>query len=300
MPKRFSEVNWDDLKYFLAVAQEGTVRSAAELLRTNHATVSRRLTSLESSLGARLFDRSREGLKLTQLGEEMRPYAENVAEEIASASRTVAGRDHKPSGPIYVTLPPFLFSSSIGTDLAAFGQEYGDIDIHLDVSNSLADLDRREADISIRYVHEVTDDVVGRVLVNCKRAAYCSPEYAKQIKDNRGRGLHFIGWDEPESAKTAKWIKETDYPEATLRHRAMEGWPHIVFARAGVGLTLIPAFVGDWTDGLVRAPYQSPTPDRKLWVLMHRDLRKNAKIRVFVDFLTNRIRSRRDEFEVPE
>ena len=297
MPKRFSELHWDDLKYFLAAAKEGTVRGAAETLRTNHATVSRRLTSLETGLGARLFDRSRDGLKLTQLGEDLKPFAANVAEEISAASRTIAGHDEKPTGLICVSVPPFMFTTSIGDDLTAFGAEFANIDLHLDVSNSFADLHRREADVSIRYAYEVTDDAVGRVLANCTRAAYCSPEYAKRIRDNQGEGLNWIGWKEPESATTADWIKDTAFPKATLRYRANEALPQMVFAKAGAGLAFVPCFVGDRQEGLVRAPFQTPVQDRKLWVLIHRDMRNTARIRLFVDFLADRIESRRSEFE---
>ena len=297
MPKRILEFHWDDLKFFLAAATAGTVRGAAEALRTNHATVSRRLTSLETSLGARLFDRSRDGLKLTQLGEDLKPFAANVAEEISAASRAVAGHDEKPTGLILVSVPHFMIDTSIGEDLTAFGAEFTDIDLHLDVSNSFADLHRREADVSIRYAYEVTDDAVGRVLATCTRAAYCSPEYARGVRNNQGEGLNWIGWKEPETATTADWIKSTDYPNATLRYRVNDAVPQMVFAKAGAGLAFVPCFVGDWHEDLVRAPFQKPIQDRKLWVLMHRDMRKAARVRLFVDFLVDRIEARRSVFE---
>ena len=297
MPKRFSDIHWDDLKFFLEAARNGTVRGAAAALRTNHATVSRRLTSLEASLGARLFDRSRDGLKLTQLGEDLQPFAVNIAEEISAASRAIAGHDEKPTGLICISVPPFMFHTSIGDDLAAFAAEYTNIDLHFDVSNSFADLHRREADISIRYAHSVTDNAVGRVLANCTRAAYCSPKYAEGMLDNQGNGLNWIGWNEPEAETTADWTQKTDYPKATLLYRVNDAIPQMVFAKAGAGLAFVPCFVGDWQEGLVRAPFQNPIQDRKLWVLMHRDMRKAARVRLFVDFLVGRIEPRRSEFE---
>lgn len=299
MPRRLAGFDWDDLKFFVAVARSGTVRGAAGLLEANHATVSRRLRSLEAALETRLFDRSREGLKLTQTGEDLLPLARTVEDGIAAASRVVAGQDSRPFGPIYVSIPPFLFSSSIADDLAEFGRAYEEIELHFDISDSLADLERREADVSLRYVHEVNEDVVGRVLVHCTRAAYCTPAYAAGIEDNGGKGLNWIGWNEAENASTAAWVKATDYPKATLRHRVMEGNAHLKLARAGVGLTYIPCFVGDADQGLVRAPFQTPVPDRKLWLLLHRDLRKTARVRLFVDFLAARITARRSEFETP-
>lgn len=299
MPIRRSGFDWDDLKFFVAAARAGTVRGAAEILQANHATVSRRLSSLEGALGARLFDRSREGLKLTQLGEDMLPVAKTVEEGMAAASRVVAGRDTRPTGTIFVSIPHFLLSSSIADDFAAFGNAYEEIELQFDVSDNLANLERREADVSIRYAHEVTEDVVGRILAHCTKAAYCTPEYAAKVENNGGRGLQWIGWNEEDDAKTAAWVKSTAYPNATLRHRVMEGNAHLALAKAGVGLTFIPCFVGDAYQGLVRAPFQTPVADRKLWLLLHRDLRETARVRLFIDFLAERITARRAEFDTP-
>jgi len=296
MAFRLSGFDWDDIKYFLAVAQEGSLRAGAEALQANHATVSRRLAGLETAVDARLFDRTKSGLILTQLGEELLPHAIRVEEELATASRVVAGRDTRPAGPIYVSIPPFMAISSIADDFVEFSRQYEDIDIHLQVTNTFADFDRREADVSLRYADEVTQDVVGRRLVRCSKAVYCATDYAKQIKDNGGDGLTWIGWNEPEGDTTAPWVKKSPYPKAKIRHRIFEGVPQTTLAAAGAGLTMLPCFVGDRFPGIVRAPFQKLVADRSLWLLLHSDLRKTARIRLFVDFLADRIKARADEF----
>lgn len=288
--------DWDDLKYFLAVARSGTLRGGADSIKANHATVSRRLSTLEKNVGARLFDRTKSGLVLTQLGEDLLPHAERVEEEISAASRTVVGRDTLPSGIIYLSIPPFLALTSIMDDITRFSDQYPDIDLHIDVTNNLVDLTRREADVSIRIAHEVTEDVIGRKLIQYSTAAYCTKEYARTIKDNGGEGLTFIGWNEPDGDPTAKWITESDYPKAKLRHRVYEGVTQATLAAAGIGLAQIPCFVGDRHPNLVRAPFQKPKPSRSIWLLLHRDLRKTARVRLFVDFLANEITSRKNEF----
>lgn len=296
MPHRLEAFDWGDLRFFLAVARAGTLRGGAAAIGANHATVSRRLTLLEASLEARLFDRVKAGLRLTQLGEELLPYAQRIEEEITGAARVVAGRDARPSGPIYLSIPPFMAISSLMDDLADFGRRFEGISIHLDVTNAFANLESREADISLRYAYEVTEDVIGRNLVRCSRAAYCSPAYASTIKNNGGEGLTWIGWTEGEGETTAPWVKETAYPKALIRHRINEGVPQLSLASAGMGLSYGPCFVGDFHPGLVRAPFQDPVPDRNLWLLLHSDLRKTARIRLFVDFLAERIRGRREDF----
>ncbi|MBL4600563.1 MAG: LysR family transcriptional regulator [Rhizobiaceae bacterium] len=289
-------IDWDDLKYFLAVARTGTLRGGADSIDANHATVSRRLSGLEESIDARLFDRTQSGLVLTQLGEELLPHALRVEEEILAASRTIVGRDAEPTGPIYFSIAPFLALSFVTDDLTEFSDLYQDIDLHIEVTNTFLDLARREADVSLRIAKDVLDDVVGRRLTGYTKAVYCSPEYAKKIKDDGGIGLTWIGWDEPEGKTTAQWVKESAFPRAKLRHRVFEGVPQATFAASGMGLTLLPCFIGDRYFGLVRAPFQKPFLDhRNIWLLLHRDLRNTARVRLLVDFLAKKIKGRKGE-----
>lgn len=297
MEDRLSAFDWDDLRFFLAVARAGSLRGGAEATGANHATVSRRLASLEAGIDARLFDRSKLGLVLTQLGEELLPHALKVEEELASASRIVAGRDSRPAGAVHVSMPPMLGMTSIMEDLADFTRAYPDILLHIEVTNALADLARREADVSIRYAFEVTDDVVGRRVQRCAKAVFCSPGYAEaMVEDNGGVGLHWIGWNEDEGQETAEWVRKSPFPHARLKHRINEAVPQIAMATASVGLAVLPCFLGDRVPGLVRAPFQEPELDRSIWLLFHNDLRKTARIRAFVDFLVSRIRGRKQEF----
>ncbi|MCP4303867.1 MAG: LysR family transcriptional regulator [bacterium] len=297
MSDRLSAIDWDDLRFFLAVARSGGLRGAAEAIHANHATVSRRLAALEAGVDARLFDRTKTGLVLTQLGEQLLPHALKVEDEVASASRLIAGRDSQPTGSVHVSIAPALSVSSIAEDLAAFTQAFEEISLHLQVTNAFADLARREADVSIRYAYEVTDDVVGLRVQRCAKAVYCSPDYAKRIRaGDDGEGLTWIGWGEDEGDESAGWIRKSPFPRARLKHRINEAVPQMTMASAGLGLTILPCFVGDRASGLVRAPGQAPMLDRSLWLLFHNDLRRTARIRSFVDFVVGRIRSRKDEF----
>lgn len=291
-------LNWDDLKFFLAVARTGTIRGGAESINANHTTLARRLSVMEERIGSRLFDRSNLGLVLTQMGEELLPHAERVEEEMTAASRVIIGRDMHPAGPVYVTLPHGLAMTSIMDDLTAFAEAYPDIHLNMTFTNDIADLTRCEADVSLRVAHDVTDDVVGRKLVQMSQAVYCTRGYAERVSDNGGEGLHMIGWHEPEGATTAKWLRESYYPKATLKHRVSELVPLITLAASGLGMAYLACNLGDRHPDLIRAPFQKPLPYRNLWLLLHRDLRKTARVRLFVDFLAERIKARRNEFWV--
>lgn len=292
------KLNWDDLKFFLAVARSGTIRGGADLMAANHTTLARRLSLMEEQVGSRLFDRSKQGLALTQLGEHLLPHAERVEEEMTAAARVIVGRDANPSGTVYVTMPHGLAMTSVMDDLTVFADRYPEISLNLAFSNDVADLTRREADVSLRVAHEVMDDVVGRKLVQMSQAAYCNKEYAARVRDNEGEGLNLIGWHEPEGETTAKWVAESWYPKAKLKHRVSELVPLITLAASGLGMAYLACNIGDRHPDLIRAPFQKPLPYRSLWLLLHRDLRNTARVRLFVDFLASQIKSRRNEFWV--
>ena len=291
-------LNWDDLKYFLAVARTGTLRGGADSIQVNHTTLTRRLSVMEERVGSRLFDRSKQGLVLTQLGEDLMPHAERVETEMSAASRVIVGQDAQPSGTVYITLPHGLAMTSLMDDFSAFADLYPDIILNMNFTNDIRDLTRREADVSLRVASEVTDDVVGRKLVQMSQAAYCTREYAERVTDNAGEGLHLIGWHEPEEATTADWVKNSFYPKATLKHRVSELVPLITLAASGLGMAYLACNLGDRHPDLIRAPFQKPIPYRNIWLLLHRDLRNTARVRLFVDFLADRVRSRRNEFWV--
>lgn len=291
-------LNWDDLKYFLAVARTGTLRGGADSIKVNHTTLTRRLSVMEARVGSRLFDRSKQGLVLTQLGEDLMPHAERVEAEMTAASRVIVGRDAQPSGTVYITLPHGLAMTSLMDDFTAFADLYPDIILNMNFTNDIRDLTRREADVSLRVANEVTDDVVGRKLVQLSQAAYCTRDYAERVTDNAGDGLHLIGWHEPEEAITADWVKNSYYPKATLKHRASELVPLITLAASGLGMAYLACNLGDRHPNLIRAPFQKPMPYRSIWLLLHRDLKNTARVRLFVDFLAERVQNRRNEFWV--
>ncbi|MBO6892793.1 MAG: LysR family transcriptional regulator [Roseibium sp.] len=289
LPSRLSEVNWDDLKYFLAVVRTGSSRRAASSLNTNHATVSRRLSALETAIDARLFDRSQQGLVLTQLGETLLPFAESVEVEMAAAARKITGQDSRPVGEIRISIPNFLTETPVTDILAKFCKAHPEIELIIQMTNQLASIERHEVDMSLRYARTVDGDVVGRKLIDCTKSVFCSPDYAASMKDDGGEGLQYIGWFEPIREDTADWVRESPYPKAKLRHRATEGALQLAFARKGLGLIQVPCFFGDSMEGLVRAPFQQPVVDRSLWLLYHHDLRHTARIRLLIDFVVREI-----------
>lgn len=279
--------DWDHLRIFLACQRAGSLRGAAEALGVNHATVNRAIAALEDRLGTRIFERGAAGLSLTQPGEALVPHAEEMERQSLIIGRRLSGLDATPSGRVRVSCPPALAQGLLAPLLAKFSAAFPEINIEVIGTNRIVDLGRHEADVSIRVAHEVADDVVGRRLIRYVVAAFATPDYLAAHPDlvaTGGRGAHWIGF-----SRKAGWIASSPLPEARQRHLLPEVHMQIEAAAHGAGLAYLPAFLGDADPRLTRVPGLDVQPDRSIWLLLHGDLRRTARVRAFVDFMASEV-----------
>lgn len=287
-------LDWDQLRVFLAAHRAGSLRGASENLNVNHATVNRAVRGLEETLGTRIFDRSTGGLTLTQPGEELIEHAEAMEQQTLQISRKLAGLESKPSGLVRVSVPPSLTHGFLAPILASFTEIHPDIRIKIIGTNRISNLGRHEADVSIRVAHEVEDDVVGRKMVRYVKSAFASPEYLERqpnLTVGDGTGAHWIGWGRPKG-----WVKNSPFPNAGIRHALPEISIQLEAAAHHIGMVWVPSFLGDHDPRLVRVPGVTPVPDRTIWLLLHGDLRKSARVRAFVDHTAAAIKRDMDKY----
>ena len=286
MTARDRELNWEAVRVFLQVARSGSLRRAADAEAVNHATVARAVGNLEKELGARLFERSRQGLQLTQAGEELIASAEKMEVEAHAIQRRVQGLDDRPAGRITVSVPPLLAYRFLGPHLQGFSDAYPQIELDMRISNTFADIARRETDISIRIAFEVDDDVVGRRLIQYKKGVYASPRYFEErpsLRVGDGAGAAWIGWSD--EGQYPDWVKSSEFPRAPVRHVMPESVLHLEAAANHMGMITMPCFIGDADPRLRRAPGTVPQDDRSIWILFHADLKRTARVRAFVDYM---------------
>jgi len=281
---KLRDVDWEDLKAFKEVAASRTVRGAAVRLGVHHSTVSRRIETLEDSLGARLFDRRPDGYALTSAGEELAALAQTFAEDLLAVRRQIAGKDAALSGSLTVTMSEAIATHAFAPRLSEFAGAYPNLELRFITTSSFLDVARREADVAIRMDNNPPDMLVGKRLFPYFQTVYASPTYlAAQdfaAAPERARWLRWNGSDDrfpawtqaTEFARTPAW---GHFPEIGLQQAA---------ARAGLGLALLPCLIGDRDPGLVRATTRPPIQARDIWILTHRDLRRTARIRAFMDF----------------
>lgn len=276
------ELDWDHLRTFLVAVRTGSFRQAAEKLGVNHGTVHRAISALEKDLGTRVFDRTTSGLQLTQSGEALIEPAEEMEAQANTITRKLSGLDLVPSGPVRLSLPPAMSHGLLSDMLSGFTLRYPEISVQCISTNRVSDLQKLETDISLRVARNVDEDVLGRKIVTFVQAVFASPDYLELHPDivvSGGEGAHWIAWSNHHD-----WIADSPFPKAKARHILPEVSMQIEAAAKDLGLIRVPAFAGDADPRLVRVPGVPLQPGYPIWLLYHRDLRRVARVRAFVDF----------------
>lgn len=290
-------MDWKSLPAFLAVARAGSLRAAAEQTGGTHATVRRQIEALESRLGVHLFRRSASGLELSAAGRKLLPQALEAETVLRQGFNAVRGLDSEASGRIRLSADPMTAHFLLAPVLAEFQSLYPDIHIELNLSYAIDSIDRLETDVSIRHVREVSGDAVGRKLFPLSLGVFASRSYLDRHFHEagpKGEGLTWIGYGEvPEMAAM---IDASPFPRAVVRHAVADPEMHLHLARAGAGMTVLAAWVSSVFPELQRVPGTGLDQERSTWVLMHGDLRRVQRVRVFVDFLYESLLERRADF----
>jgi molybdate transport repressor ModE-like protein len=286
-------MNWDDLRLFLAVARTGSISGAARQLDVQHSTVSRRMRQLEEKLGVRLIERKKSGYELTQAGDNIKEAASRIEREVLAVDGALLGKDANLTGPLRVTAINNMATSVLMPMFASFSKKYPQVELHVMVSNTDASLSQREADVAIRLTNSPTDTLIGKRIITVASTIYGSREYLDQLRQ-QGREPEWIGVDCCGFHKT--WTRQLcgEHP-----HRFISDDTLLTLAalREGLGVSILPCFMGDTDPALERYTEPDPAYNLGLWVLLHPDLKRTARVLAFRDHMANTINEKRDLFE---
>ena len=296
--------DWNDPRLVLAVQRTGTLTGAAKSLGIDHSTAFRRLNALEERLAVRLFERLPGGAYVpTAAGERMATAAERMEDEALALDRDIAGRDHRLSGRLRVTCSVTLAYRLLTRHLAAFRREHAGIVVELVVDNRMLSLPRRESDIALRPTRPREGDLWGRKLAGVAWGVYGARALlqmtATPILVAEDLSAHaLIGWaDGTVGIAAADWLARTVRAEAFV-YRSNSVVNQMLAARAGIGLALLPCFLGDSEPGLARAvPQPIPELMAELWIVTHADLKDTARVRVFFDVVGGGLTGEHDLIE---
>lgn len=290
-------MNWDDLRYVLAVASAKSLAGAARDLGVNHTTVLRRVGAFEKQLGLRLFERLPSGYVLTAGGEELVAAARHIDDTVAVLDRKLAGQDLKLSGVLRVTATDTLMGSILPEVLSEFRASYPGIQVEVAISNLMFSLTKREADVAIRPAKNPPETLIGRRVAKVAFGIYGSPRY---LSDRNDKDITRHRWLAPDDSlaetTVAQWMR-ANLANSEVGVRADSLLALCQAARAGLGLAVLPCYLGDTTPDLVCVRRPVPEIETALWILTHEDLRHTARIRAFTEFTAEAFGRRRPLLE---
>ncbi len=288
-------MDWNDIKIFLALVRHGSVRAAGDRLGVSHSTVARRIDALESELKVRLFERRSTGYAITAAGEEILTVAEGVEGDLMQIERRVLGSDQRLAGDVRFTTADFLATHLLMPHLASFCELYPDIHVEVVTTYDALDLNKREADVALRFTRNPPGNLVGRQVATLSQAPYATPAYLARHELGPGSSAVWIGFEG--RAPFPKWVREGPLPHLPSRGCFQSLLVQKEAARAGMGIAMLPCLLGDADAGLVRLPGIAPQPVFDLWLLTHREVRSSARLRVFMQFMTQALAAERARLE---
>ena len=282
-------IDWDDVRYFLAVARGGSVRAAAERLEVNHSTVLRRIAQLEERLGAQMFEKLPSGYRLTAAGEEVLDLAGQMELSSHQLETRVFGRDQSVRGLLKVTMAPTVATHLLMPDFADFARLHPDIEMEILSSGELANLTNREADVAIRVVYDrktLPLNLHGLKGPQVFGAVYMSRDQLSQWRAGTASSMR---WIVISSHGIPDWANEVEIHVTAAPLRTTDGGAQIVAAQQGLGITTLPCFVGDADPELVRVPGTELHMYGTLWLLTQGETRKTKRVRLFTEFMARRL-----------
>ena len=291
-------IDWSDLQFVLAVADRGSLAAAAKALGVNHTTVLRRVQAFEAAHGVRLFDRLPSGYAVTAAGETTLGAARSVASLVEELEGRITGQDLRLDGTLGPTTTDTLMAALLPPILAPFHERHPAVRLDVSVGTEIANLSKREADVAIRVSASPPDLLIGRRISSVAMAIYRARGRAPlaEVAELLGRKWVMLS-DGFEDTAVGRWMRSNIAEErVALQTDNFVGAMHA--AAAGIGLVALPTYLGDSAADLERAsPLVPLQPRPSLWVLSHRDLKRTARVRAFVDFVASALMKERDRLE---
>ncbi|KQP56335.1 LysR family transcriptional regulator [Methylobacterium sp. Leaf108] len=286
-------LDWDDLRFFLALARHGTLSAAARVLHVSQSTVGRRLNSLEATLAVRLLNRTPEGYVPTLAGEEVRRKAECLEAEALALERDVTGRDIRLRGLVRVTCAETLAAQILAPSFGELHARHPDIMIELIPNPRELSLAMREADIALRLRQPEQHDLVVRHIGDIAFGVYATHEYLRDRGaldfDDGCCGHRLITQlDDTQEMTPSTWITDMA-ARATVVLQTSSHEAAVLAAANGGGLACLARFRGDAEPRLTRLPVPTEPPSAEILLLVHKDNRDTPRIRVVLTHITDTI-----------
>jgi DNA-binding transcriptional LysR family regulator len=273
-------MNWDDYRIFLTVSQTGSFSAAARTLHVDHTTVARRITALEQDLGVKLVERLAREVKLTTTGLTLADLGAPVEEAMAAVERAAHGASNSLAGMVHISAPPSIATMALAPRLLTLRERYPEIDIRLTGEKDFANLNKGEADIALRLSRPNTPGLIARKLRDVPFFFYASASYQKPEEH-----WEFIIYHEDDNSLPQQAWLLTQLGSRRVALRSSDAQAQAQACASGLGVALLPDYLGDKDPRLQRLDSTLTPPLRELWMLVHDDIRRAPRVRAVMDFL---------------
>ena len=288
-------LDWDDLRYVLAVSRDRSSSRAGERLGVSHTTVGRRVRAIEEALGVRLFDQTPDGFVPTAAGRDVAAVAERMEAELMSLEGRVLGSDAKLEGKFRVATMDMLFRRYQGA-FSSFLARYPGVELTVTANNTEVSFTKREADVALRMTNTPPEYLVGRKVGRVDFAVYASKELVERIGPGATLDDYpWLAWDEqrPDMRWLDGWLA-ANAPRARIAMRVDLSMVQLrETISAGLGVHFLACFEGDTDPSLAQIAPADARHSRDLWLLTLPELRHTTRIRAFMDHMEDQMRTDR-------
>ncbi|MDR2016066.1 MAG: LysR family transcriptional regulator [Burkholderiales bacterium] len=275
-------MQWEDIRYFLALARHGSLSAAARALQVEHSTVSRRVAALEETIQLRLFDRLPRGWQLTAEGHSLLPHAERIEQEMLSFSRATLSTATV-GGAIRLSAPPLLINTFLIPRLATQRARWSLMDLHITGETRATGHFHHEADLAIRLGRPQDASLAARRLAILGYGLYATSDHSQKPPED----WCFIGaGDSLRHTPEQQWL-ENFSNERRFALRCSQPSGMFEAAAAGLGVAVLPHFMARTAETLVPLEGNFDIPSREIWLLIHPDARRIPRIQTMADLLTD-------------
>lgn len=289
-------LHWDDVRLFLALCRARTVGAAGESLGVDASTVSRRLTALERTLAATLFDRGRDGIAQTKAAEDLLPVAEEIEQVMTRFANSAEALEREVSGLVRITCPPDVAEVAVVPLLPTLLARHPALQIELDPGEALLDLTRREADIALRTVRPQRGDLIVAKLTSVRWVVVAAPRLARELGTLRAwSDAPWVGWGERlANIAPALWLgSHLTQAAPVVRSDSLRVQLAVLSAGIGVALVPEPSAVHYGLVPIKLSPslrkQASEWPEDELFLVTHRALREVPRVRAVWELLTETV-----------
>ncbi len=294
-----SAFDWDDLRFFLAVARAGRLTVAARRLDADHTTVSRRISALEHALRTKLFERKPQGYALTEQGERLLAKAESMETQALAVASEIGGSDLALSGTVRIGAPDGLGTYFLAPELGALAEQHPDLTLQIVALPRTFSLSKREADIAITLEQPTEGRLVSRKLTDYRLRLYASKAYLErhgpieEPTDLTGKTIVSYVPDLLYSPALDYFSGLDKY--TSRRYECARVVAQLEAVRAGAGIGVLHDYaIRDFMGLEVVAPSLSFL--RTYWLVMHAEVRSLRRVEEVHSFILSRVKANRGLF----